>query len=379
MLFKSIYPRLNYNLNLNTIFKSVISIRKNSDFKLAEYFPNKDVFLYNHAREGLSEILKLFDKRMKVAVQPFTCSTVLDAIVSTGHEIVFIDINENLLINLDDLYHKLNIIDIVIVTHIFGYIADVENVKKIIGDKLIIEDCAHSFLSSNNGVITGLKGDFAIFSTGFAKFPSALQGGFVLVNNCDYYDKLKINYNDLTSPTFKIGFEVFVKAFIFKLLHLPLIYGTLGFNLKSQNNSSTKLSISNRNFRMLSFTNNYFKLELEDIRMKLNIQFENANKIIKSIKLNPKLKYLNNELNTNFFLIPVFVEYPDSFLEFTLENGIEVGKQFTSLRKVIHLYGYSEKYCPSYEDVVNHIVTIPCHYNYKTSYLDKLCKLIEEY
>ena len=44
--------------------------------------------------------------------------------------------------------------------------------KNIIKEKPLIEDCAHSFLSKKSGKLTGTFGDAAIFSFGKAKFPS---------------------------------------------------------------------------------------------------------------------------------------------------------------------------------------------------------------
>ena len=73
--------------------------------------------------------------------------------------------------DLEDLKIKVGDIDSLIITHTFGFPEKIDEIKNIVGKKIIIEDCAHSFLSKTNGVNTGNLADAAIFSTGLAKYP----------------------------------------------------------------------------------------------------------------------------------------------------------------------------------------------------------------
>ncbi len=80
----------------------------------------------------------------------------------------------------------------IICTHHFGSICDVDELTAIAREHgvALIEDCSHALKATRRGVPAGLFGDFAAFSFNHRKQLSTGQGGFLLVNNSDYVEKL---------------------------------------------------------------------------------------------------------------------------------------------------------------------------------------------
>lgn len=80
----------------------------------------------------------------------------------------------------------------IICTHHFGSICDMDAIMAI-GRQFnlpVIEDCSHALHSTRNGTLAGLFGDFAAFSFNHRKQLSTGQGGFLVVNNEAFVDKV---------------------------------------------------------------------------------------------------------------------------------------------------------------------------------------------
>lgn len=184
------YPRLNYHLKISSLTSLInpFNFKIRDSINLYSIFPDSKIFTLNNARSGLQIILKHF-KGNVVGIQPFTCPTVLEAIESAGCIIHFIDINKNFTLDIESLKKECSKIDILIITHTFGYAVNIEELKPYLKNKILIEDCAHSFLSKKGAKLTGTFSDFSIFSFGFGKFPNAISGGFILCNNTEFEKK----------------------------------------------------------------------------------------------------------------------------------------------------------------------------------------------
>jgi perosamine synthetase len=85
----------------------------------------------------------------------------------------------------------------VVVTHIFGNPCDTEAIMKIAQDRGIpvIEDCAQSYLATQNGRLTGTIGDIGAFSLQQGKHMSTGEGGMV-VTNSDAYGRRMVLFSD---------------------------------------------------------------------------------------------------------------------------------------------------------------------------------------
>ena len=224
--------RFQYTLNFFTtllsfwnIFYNVTSISVQSLI-----FKNNPTYFANNARSLLRILLSsVSSKKLNIGIQAYTCNTVFQAINKAGHDIVFIDINNSYGIALNDLKRKINCIDVLIITHTFGFPSNIEKIQSIAKNKIIIEDCAHAFLSRYKKVPVGSYGDAAIFSFGFAKFPPVGQGGFALINNPEKFPLFNKNYNLLPKESTIAEIVHFFKKIIYSIAFQKPWYGLFTF------------------------------------------------------------------------------------------------------------------------------------------------------
>ena len=132
----------------------------------------------------------------KVLLPACTWMTNVAPIMQLGLEPVFCDIN---LDNFSfDLYEAKEIskkhdIKMVFITHLLGFSADNENLKKIFPSAIFIDDvCESHGCTDNFGIKRGALSLGATFSFYFGHHMSTVEGGMVSTNNTDLYDLMKM-------------------------------------------------------------------------------------------------------------------------------------------------------------------------------------------
>lgn len=80
----------------------------------------------------------------------------------------------------------------IIVTHIFGNPVNFTELRKLTrnGEIKIIEDCSHSFQAEWEGMRVGTLGDIGCFSLQGDKTLTAGEGGILVTNSTEYYEKV---------------------------------------------------------------------------------------------------------------------------------------------------------------------------------------------
>ena len=207
--------------------------RKNSETRLRylikKYFPKKYLILLPSARLGFFLVLK---KKLK-----------------KGDEIVFSNLSFPLYIKIaNELNLKVKLVDVekktlniniqklkkiiskktkcIVVTHLFGYPCEIEEIKKIAKKKniLLIEDCAQSFGTKIKNKNTGTFGDVGIISLSLIKIPTTLGGGIIissdkkLITSINFWLKHNIKSNLIKD------FKLFIKNILSILNSYPLFY-----------------------------------------------------------------------------------------------------------------------------------------------------------
>jgi len=102
----------------------------------------------------------------EVIIPSYVCQSVLSAVNYTGAKPVLADIEKDSF-NISTNTIKPLITDktkVIIVSHMFGFPADILSIKEISKKIPIIEDCAHSIGGSYKGKMLGNFGDLSIFS-----------------------------------------------------------------------------------------------------------------------------------------------------------------------------------------------------------------------
>lgn len=85
----------------------------------------------------------------------------------------------------------------IVVTHIFGNPCDTEGIVAMANERGIpvIEDCAQSYLATQNGRLTGTIGDIGALSMQQGKHMTTGEGGMVITNN-DAYGRRMVLFSD---------------------------------------------------------------------------------------------------------------------------------------------------------------------------------------
>lgn len=166
--------------------KSIFSRPKkqNSIFPLDQ----REAFFFFSARYALAAAIEALGLQPgdKILVPSYNCGVEIDPILHCGIEPVFYKINKDLLVDFDDFHSKISSgVKAILITHYLGFPQPVDQIKKICVDRnlLLIEDCAHAFLSSYKGRPLGSYGDAAFFS--LLKTLPVPNGGVLILNRED--------------------------------------------------------------------------------------------------------------------------------------------------------------------------------------------------
>lgn len=181
------------------------------------YEPQENEFLLNHSRSGILLALRSLGlpKQSRVGVMAYNCHTVMNAVYKAEMTPVFIDVTRELKLAMEDLERKAGGMQVLIVTHLFGIINDIAEIRKRYPQLIIIEDCAHAY------GLEKIVGDFATFSIGQAKLPSIGDGGILVVHNPKYVELVQANYPKMTA---KRSWKQFLKLWVMAILYRPFIY-----------------------------------------------------------------------------------------------------------------------------------------------------------
>lgn len=382
---ESIYPRLNYYFPFQSQIMAIKSLlfHSNKQFncpQLNTIYNSNSFFFFNSGHSALQFFLSQFKPGTRVGVQPVTCHTVFESIRNAGCEIVFVDIEENLLLSEDSICELINNIDILIVTHTFGNTFDVRKIKTLAENKIIIEDCCHALLSKYNGKLVGLEGDVAIFSHGLAKFPSVFSGGFLLVNNEKFLNQYNNLYYHIPYSSLSKSIKQIIQSVLLVVIHKPFIYSVITKKIKHRNKKNQykfiNLNIITKGY---SFAKLLLNKELLKISSYLQIQKENGQKIENSLKLNSDFALIKYNSEGNYFMLPSFTENPERFISFAENKGIEIGQHFVQSRKILPEFGYKNGDCPNYEQIITKLITFPTHYKYSVEKINKINEIITQY
>jgi len=370
-------PRVEYTLPLGFYFKILFGSKKSDE----EIFRRKlcdncSVYYVNKARTGLRLLLSsISKKKLRIGVQAYTCNTVFQSIINAGHEIVFLDINENFGLDLEFLLKKIKQIDVLIVTHVFGFPDNLVKIKEIAGQKIIIEDCSHAFMSRYNNMPVGTYGDAAIFSFGTGKLPPIGTGGMVLINNNKKFPDFDFLFNSLPNESLFSGFFLWLKLVInVFLLHDPF-YGRIVYKIKkhlqTKNDSKNKLVFhESRGYKFCEriIYSNYKYFEEIVRKNRLNYLF---------LKEKCKILSFTGIINTdpNFYIIPVLTNQRDYLHSILTKNKIETGRHFHNSANQAKYLGYSND-CKGVEKITKTILTIPAYYSLNEKKLTKIAVLL---
>ena len=326
----TLIPRLNFKYSIFDAFIALRSLFKKefNDEPLKQILSCKSLLYFNHARTALRVVLSGIGlpSNAKVGLMTFNCLTVLKSIRMSGNYPVFIETTNDFQIDLDDLNKKINDIDVLILNHMFGIPNHILEIKNKYPNLIIIEDCSHSFFTKINNKYTGTFGDFSIFSIGHAKFPSIADGGYLIINNKKYFEKINLEYLKLDKPSLKSEIFSILKSLVLNFFHKPFIYKNFTLPvLKGIDNKHDLGGKYKQNESMiLKSSLGLFLFKLKEYQKNLKRQKENGQML--EFVLNDKLNRFYvpplSKLGTNYFMVPVLVDNREDFVVFFKQRGM---------------------------------------------------------
>jgi perosamine synthetase len=315
---------------------------------IVESTPDR-VFLYWKGRVALYAILKAMGIKQgdEVIIPAFTCVVVPNAIMYLGAKPVYVDITPDTY-NMDISRLEPAITSktkVIICQNTFGLSSNLEEINQIAKkyNLYTIEDCTHGFGGYYNGKPNGSFCDAAFYSTQWNKPYSTGIGGFLIVNNILFKDKIKILEQYKSSATIldnltlalliffrnyfikRYTYYLFVRIYRF-LSNKSLIIGS------TQGNEIKELIIPPKYFKNISAVQVLAGIKGLKKLNKLNrLRKVNAADYTSFLKANGKIfieeKYFNNHL---FLKYPILVKNRKRFFELAQKENIVLGDWFIS-------------------------------------------------
>jgi len=402
------YPRKSASTILEEEFKKYLGV--------------KYAFSFNSGRSGLMAILKAIEIKEgdEILLQAFTCNSAVNPILHSGAKPVFVDIDETINLDPEDLKKKIthstrastelsrmssgraSKIKAVMIQHTFGWPAKIDEILRIAreNNSYLIEDCAHSLGAKFQGKFCGTFGDAAFFSFGRDKIISSVFGGMVVTNNEKIGERIKEFQEKLDFPS---NFWIFQQ-----LLH-PILTNYLVLPAYGLNSALGRIILGLFHILKILSKGVYKKEKRGKIPKYFPRKLPNAlailalNQLKKLERFNEHrreiAKFYENELkNTKFVsplakswenITPTFMRYP-ILVDFDTEQILQEARKRkiylddgwrktpifppdTKIDKMKYILGS----CPKVEEIAKKILNLPTHINISKEDAKKIIELLK--
>lgn len=180
---------------LDTGFVSASKNVKDFEQKIRDFFNVKYALASSSGTSALEMIFRAIDVRNHTVVMPsMTFMATPTAAIHAGAKVIFTDCEkENMQIDFNDLQRKIRKdTKAVVVVHMSGMITPhIEKIRKLCDERKIflIEDAAHAHGAQFKEKLAGTFGDASAFSFFSTKVLTMGEGGAVITNNEEIYNK----------------------------------------------------------------------------------------------------------------------------------------------------------------------------------------------
>lgn len=176
--------------------------------ELQKLFNYPYILTLNSATSGLTLALRLIKDRLSLAnsvevlCSPLTCMATNEPVLTNNLKIKWVDVDrETNNIDLIDLESKITEnTKAILFVHWAGCPVNLDKVNEICDRTeakygfrpLVVEDCAHGFLSTFNDKPLGTHGNYAVFSLQAIKQLTTGDGGLIFLPNKEEYERAKL-------------------------------------------------------------------------------------------------------------------------------------------------------------------------------------------
>lgn len=304
-----------------------------------QYKPQKGEYLLNHARTGIVMALRAaLQKGSRVGVVAYNCHTVANAVVNAGCEPFFVDVTEDLRIDVSSVPMDL---DAIVVTNLFGIRNDVEAIRKRCPKAIIIVDNAH-------GYGLPVEGDFAVYSINQGKFPALGEGGILVVSQKlpTMLQKIEEQYAALPGYGFIAQLKLFAQMMMKAIAYSRCMYW-LTIRMKKSSNPKVHQEVVMR--KMAKGVSRLYKAALPEIPKMIEVQRQNAAKIDGAF------------YGDNAFMAILRTEDPAALKTSYAAKDIETETHFSRCIEWATQFGYISGSCPTAEKLTKQLLMIPTY------------------
>ena len=331
---------------------------KEFESKLADFIGNDKVLAVNNGTSALVLALHMANvEGKKVITTPLTCTATNFPILQNRAEIVWADIDpETGNISVESIEHLLREhrdVAAILPVHWGGYPCDLDRINEMasIYGCSVIEDACHSFGSFYKGKRIGNHSDFVCFSFQAIKHLTTVDGGLLVVNNDQSYQRGKLlrwyGINRETTGRSDLRCEEDIVEWGYKA-HMNDVAATIG--------------IAN----------------LKYIDSILYVHRINADYYLSELKDVDGVTLLKNEPDRDsaFWLFTMKVQRRDDFMKYMTENGVMTSK--VHARNDLHFCMKPFKTeLPNLEEFVKEMISIPVGGHVSADDREKIVELIK--
>lgn len=311
-----------------------------------QYEPKKGEYLLNHARTGIVMALRAaLPNGGRVGVVVYNCHTVANAVTNAGCVPFFVDVAEDLKIDVESAPENL---DAIVVTNLFGIRNDIAAIRKRLPKAIIIVDNAHGY---------GLpaEGDFTVYSINQGKFPALGEGG-VLCTIDDFRFKIDDLYAALPSYGFigqlKLFCSMLVKAIAYSKLCYWLTMKVKGMRELGSERIREKVVMR----KMAKGVSRMYNAWLPNAQKEIEMQRRNATEI-----LDLRFKIDDLLVGENAFMAIVKCDDPAALKAEYAKRGVETATHFKNAIVWAKQFGYVEGSCLCAEELTTKLLMIPTY------------------
>ena len=314
------------------------------------YAPAKGEYLLNHARSGVVMALRAaLPNGGRVGVVAYNCHTVANAVVEAGCTPVFIDVTEDLHMDVQHLERVQ--LDAIIVTNLFGIHNDIEAIRKAQPNAIIIVDNAHGY---------GLpaEGNFTVYSINQGKLPALGAGGLLWVNSDQYQASIRQQYATLPNYSKSQELKLFITMLAKAWMHIPWIYGLITRRMKNHRGKATcREAVALR--RMAKGVSRMYQQALPTIAEQIQQQRANAQQMADALiskGLAEQVWY-----GDNAFMAIARTKDTMSLSKYLATREVESATHFARAIEWAKQFGYTVGQCPMAERLTKELVMIPTY------------------
>lgn len=341
-----------------------------------KYFSVKSAVAFTSGRGALYAILRGLEvgKGDEVIVQAFTCSAVIQPILTVGALPIYVDITSSL--GADPFSVEKRITQktkAIIIQHTFGIPANIDVLQAIATKHKIplIEDCAHTIGATYKKRKLGTFGIASIFSFGRDKAFSCVSGGVAITSDKNLAERIEKLSKQKGYPSAFWTFQQLLHPVVFYFSVMPLYNNGFGKLILIILQKLRLLSLPvDKNRRVLAeeevkkLPPALSAIALEQLKYIEKVNDKRVMLVEKYSKEFPE-NVLQIPLGIPLLRYPMLVENSEQCIKALRKKHLYIGNWYSHVidPKGVSLknLGYTHGSCPQAEKIASHIINLPTY------------------